>query len=58
MQFLLAALVIAPVVVLVVGAVRGRVRVQPCCTDPALDGRMAAAFADDDVEVASRRACG
>lgn len=58
MQYLLAALVIAPVVVLVVGAVRGRVRVQPCCTDPAMDGRMAAAFADVDVEVPSSRASG
>ena len=46
MQFLIAAVVVAPVVVLVVGAVRGRVRVQPCCSDPALDGRMAGAFED------------
>jgi hypothetical protein len=58
MQYLLAALVIAPVVVLVTGAVRGRVRVQPCCSDPAMDGRMAAAFADDDAEVTSPRARG
>ncbi len=56
MQFLLAAVVIAPVVVLVVGAVRGRVRVQPCCSDPAQDGRMAAAF--DDADVTSPRARG
>jgi hypothetical protein len=58
MQYLIAALVLAPVVVLVTGAVRGRVRVQPCCSDPALDGRMAAAFADDDAEVTSPRGRG
>ena len=56
MQFLIAAVVVAPVVVLVVGAVRGRVRVQPCCSDPAHDGRMAAAF--EDAETTSPRAGG
>jgi len=45
-QYLLAALVVAPVVVLVVGAVRGRVTVRACCSDPARDTRMAGAFDD------------
>lgn len=45
MQYVLAALVLAPVVVLVVGAWRGRVQVRTCCpADPARDARMACAF--------------
>ncbi len=47
MRLLLAAIVLAPVVALVVGAVRGRVRVQSCCSLPADDdARMRDAFAD------------
>ncbi len=50
MQFLVAAVVVSPVVALVVGAWRGRVQVRSCCAVPAhLDGRMAAAFADDAI---------
>jgi hypothetical protein len=45
-QLLLAAIVVAPVVVLVVGAVRGRVTVRACCPDPAHDKRLAGAFDD------------
>ena len=43
-QWFLAALVVAPVVYLVVGAVRGRVQVRACCPDPAHDKRLAGAF--------------
>ena len=45
MQYVLAAFVVAPVAALVVGALRGRVRVRQCCpADPARDARMACAF--------------
>jgi len=40
------------VVVLVVGAVRGRVTVRACCPDPAHDKRLAGAF-DDAAPAAS-----
>jgi hypothetical protein len=43
MQFLIAAIVIAPVAFLVVGAVRGRVQVRACCPDPEHDLRLAGA---------------
>jgi len=46
-QWFLAALVVAPVVYLVVGAVRGRVQVRACCPDPAHDKRLAGAFETD-----------
>jgi hypothetical protein len=48
-RYLLAALVILPVLVLVVGAATGRVRVRSCCapTDPAKDLRMRGAFEDE-----------
>jgi hypothetical protein len=52
-QWLLAALVVAPVAYLVVGAVRGRVQVRACCPDPAHDKRLAGAF---EVELASNPA--
>lgn len=56
MQYLLAALVVAPVVVLVAGAWRGRVQVRTCCpADPSRDARMACAF---EPEVTSPRARG
>lgn len=46
MSYLIAAVVVAPVVALVYGAWRGRVRVRGCCTvtDPARDARMRGAF--------------
>lgn len=49
MTYLLAALVLLPVIVLVVAALTGRARVQSCCapSDPAKDLRMRAAFQDD-----------
>lgn len=48
MRFVLAALVLLPVVLLVVGSIRGRVRVSSCCAVPAEhDGRMAPAYAED-----------
>jgi hypothetical protein len=59
-QWLLAALVVAPAAYLVVGAVRGRVQVRACCPDPAHDKRLAGAFEDDapdgrSADVTSRR---
>ena len=50
LSYLIAAVVLAPVLALVVGAVTGRVRVQSCCvpTDPARDLRMRDAFAEGD----------
>jgi hypothetical protein len=44
MRFLLAAVVLAPVVALVVGAVRGRVQVRSCCGAASDDLRMRAAY--------------
>jgi len=48
-RYLLAALVILPVLVLIVGAATGRVRARSCCapTDPAKDLRMRGAFEDE-----------
>jgi len=56
-QWFLAALVVAPVAYLVVGALRGRVEVRACCPDPEHDKRLAAAFATEDpaADVTSRR---
>ena len=41
-RYLLAALVVLPVLVLVIGAATGRVKARPCCApaDPAKDLRM------------------
>lgn len=48
MRFVLAALVLVPVVLLVVGSIRGRVRVTSCCSVPAeRDARLAPAYAED-----------
>ncbi len=48
MQYLFGALALVPVTVLVVGALRGRVTVQSCCSVPAeRDGRIAAALRED-----------
>ena len=45
MRYLIAAPIVLAVVGLAVGAVRGRVRVRPCCAaDPRRDYRMRAAF--------------
>lgn len=50
MTYLLAALVLLPVIVLVAAVLTGRARVQPCCapSDPAKDARMRAAFQDEE----------
>ena len=50
MTYLLAALVLLPVIVLVVAALTGRARVQSCCApgDPMQDLRMRAAFHDEE----------
>lgn len=49
--YVLAALVLLPVVLLVIGAVRGRVQVRPCCAvDPARDLRMRAAFTEQHLD--------
>jgi hypothetical protein len=49
LKLLIAAVVVTPVVLLVVSALRGRARVSSCCSLPAeRDGRMALAFADED----------
>ncbi len=46
-KLLLAAVVLAPVVMLVVSALRGRARVTSCCSLPAdQDVRMTGAYAD------------
>lgn len=47
MRYLFALLAIAPVVLLVVGAIAGRVQVRACCPAPEDDLRMAAAFRED-----------
>jgi heme exporter protein D len=49
MRWIVAALVVAPVVLLAAGALTGRARVR-CCTaaDPRRDARMRAAFADGE----------
>lgn len=54
MRFVVAALVLLPVVLLVVGSVRGRVRVTSCCALPAeRDSRLVAAYADEPQPVRS-----
>ena len=46
MKLLLGLIVVAPVVILVVGALRGRVQMRSCCAVPAeQDRRMASAYA-------------
>lgn len=46
--YVIAALVVLPVVVLVVGAIQGRVAVRSCCAvEPERDLRMRAAFTED-----------
>jgi heme exporter protein D len=46
--YVVSAVVMLPVVLLVVAAVRGRARVRSCCAaDPAKDLRMRAAFTDE-----------
>jgi hypothetical protein len=48
MQYVFGALALVPVTLLVVGAIRGRVTVQSCCSVPAeRDGRIAAALRED-----------
>lgn len=51
MTYLVAAVVVLFLVVLVLGAVTGRVRTTSCCvpSDPRRDLRMRAAFEDDEV---------
>jgi hypothetical protein len=47
-KLVLAALVLLPVVLLVVGSIRGRVRVSSCCAVPAeQDARLSSAYADE-----------
>ena len=50
MTYVLAALVLLPLLALVVAALTGRVRVQSCCaiSDASRDLRMRAAFEDSD----------
>jgi hypothetical protein len=48
MKLLLAAIVVAPLVLLVVGTIRGCVQVRSCCSvDASKDVRMASAFGTD-----------
>jgi len=48
MKLLLAAIVVAPLVLLVMGSIRGRVQVRSCCSvDASRDIRMASAFRTD-----------
>lgn len=44
MKFVIGALAIAPFLAVVVGALRGRVRVRSCCADARHDLRMREAF--------------
>ena len=46
LRTVIALLVLAPAVVLVVGSVRGRVRVRACCPPPEQDLRIASALRD------------
>ena len=52
MTYVLAALVLLPVIALVVAALTGRARVESCCapSDPAKDVRMRAALQDQESE--------
>jgi hypothetical protein len=46
MKLLLGLIVVAPLVILVVGTIRGRVQMRSCCAVPAdQDGRMTSAYA-------------
>lgn len=46
--YVIAALAVLPFLIPIVGAVRGRVRVRPCCpADPVNDTRMRAAFTEE-----------
>ena len=49
MTYVLAALVVLPVLILLMGALTGRVNVRSCCgvSDPAKDLRMRDAFTDE-----------
>jgi hypothetical protein len=47
MPYLLAAFAVAVPALLVVQTIRGRVRVQCCGVDPALDARMRPAFVEE-----------
>lgn len=47
MRYVFLVLALAPMVVLVVGRLRGRDTVKPCCAPPEQDGRIAAALAED-----------
>lgn len=51
---MLAAIVILGLSIMVVGVIRGRVRLKSCCSvaDPRQDLRMRAAFDDDRTETA------
>ena len=51
LTYVVASLVVLPVLVLVVGALRGRAQVRGCCpADPIRDLRMRAAFDDERAE--------
>ena len=56
MKYVVALVLVAFLLRLVVGAVRGRVKVDPCCApaDPRRDARMRAAFADPPVRDAGQ----
>jgi hypothetical protein len=56
MKFVLAALVVAPVLYLVWASWRGRVQVRCCGIDARHDKRMAAAFADEVPDLVDDRA--
>ena len=47
MRYLIALLVLIPPVLLVVGTLRGRVDVRPCCVPAERDLRMAPAYAEE-----------
>ena len=47
MRYVFLVLALAPVVLLVVGRLRGRETVKPCCAPAEQDGRIAAALAED-----------
>jgi hypothetical protein len=47
-RYLFGLLALLPVAYLVVGTVRGKRPIDPCCSDPASDGRVSAAIAELD----------
>ena len=57
LSYLIAAVVLLPVLALVVGALMGRVRIQSCCApaDPAKDLRMRDALTEEGREPPSRQ---